>query len=200
MFVAYGAQPLEEGGWRGDVPALTEDGLDDYGGRVTRRRLLRQKKVQLVQRLRDQRRFRHVGRLAKLMPEWERDREHAGLKRTRVSLHDGTVCYLSYHERSDSFRVDGFAPRDGHRTECAAVVRAWAAALQNNGEENGRIYIPCMQIMFWRPVAVRASFSAASTASEPEFQKKNESREGSGMIGRSFLISRRYGSWNAMLH
>lgn len=45
---------------------------------------------------------------------------------------------------------------------------------------------PCMHMMFWRPVMALAIFSAASTASEPEFQKKKESKDGSGMIGRSF--------------
>jgi hypothetical protein len=50
------------------------------------------------------------------------------------------------------------------------------------------------------PVKIRAIFKAPSTASEPEFQKKNESKDGSGITGRSFSISFRYGSLKAMLH
>jgi hypothetical protein len=40
----------------------------------------------------------------------------------------------------------------------------------------------------------------ASMASDPEFQKKNESRDGCGIFGRSFSMRRAYGSWRAMLH
>lgn len=62
------------------------------------------------------------------------------------------------------------------------------------------IGIPCIEMIFWRPVAVLAILIAASMASEPEFHQKNELREGSGMSGRIFSMSFRYGGWNAMLH
>jgi hypothetical protein len=57
-----------------------------------------------------------------------------------------------------------------------------------------------MVMMFWRPVTDRAILTAASTASDPEFQKKNESSEGSGITGSSFSMSCTYGVWNAILH
>lgn len=50
------------------------------------------------------------------------------------------------------------------------------------------------------PVEKRASLIAASTASEPEFQKKNESSEGSGIVGSSRSISWRYVGWNMIEH
>jgi len=46
-----------------------------------------------------------------------------------------------------------------------------------------------MQMIFWRLVNVRAILMAASTASEPEFQKKKESKDGSGMIGSNLSMS-----------
>jgi hypothetical protein len=46
-----------------------------------------------------------------------------------------------------------------------------------------------MAMMFWRPVIIRAILMAASTASDPEFQKKNESSDLSGMMGSSSWIS-----------
>lgn len=48
-------------------------------------------------------------------------------------------------------------------------------------------------------VYCRASLTAASAASEPEFQKKNVSRDGCGITGSSFSINSRYFLWNAML-
>lgn len=57
-----------------------------------------------------------------------------------------------------------------------------------------------MTMMFWRLVACLASLTEASTASEPLFQKKNVSREGSGMMGSSSRMSWTIGEWNAMLH
>jgi hypothetical protein len=51
-----------------------------------------------------------------------------------------------------------------------------------------------MVMIFDLPVNMRAIFNAPSTASEPEFQKKNESKDGSGITGRSFSISLKYGS------
>ena len=57
-----------------------------------------------------------------------------------------------------------------------------------------------MQMIFCLPVNTRAILIAASTASEPEFQKKNESKDGSGMIGIRRSISRIYGSCGEILH
>jgi hypothetical protein len=51
------------------------------------------------------------------------------------------------------------------------------------------VHEPCMAMMFWRPVIIRAILMAASTASDPEFQKKNESSDLSGMMGSSSWIS-----------
>lgn len=48
-----------------------------------------------------------------------------------------------------------------------------------------------MQMIFWRLVRTRAILIAASTASDPEFQKKKESKDGSGMIGSKFSINLR---------
>jgi hypothetical protein len=53
------------------------------------------------------------------------------------------------------------------------------------------IDLPCIEIMFCRPVICRAILRDASMASEPEFQKKNESSEGSGIIGRRFSMRRK---------
>lgn len=53
MFIANIAQALHEGRWDGDVTSLTEYGLQDDGCRIARRRLLRQRESELVQRLRD---------------------------------------------------------------------------------------------------------------------------------------------------
>lgn len=53
--------------------------------------------------------------------------------------------------------------------------------------------------MFCLPVVILAILMAASTASDPEFQKKKESREGCGITGISFSINSRYGPWYAML-
>ena len=50
-------------------------------------------------------------------------------------------------------------------------------------------YTPCIEMIFWRFVKVRAILMAASTASDPEFQKKKESKDGSGMIGSSLSMS-----------
>lgn len=65
------------------------------------------------------------------------------------------------------------------------------------GEFNPRI--PCITITFCFPVLVLASFTAPSTASEPEFQKKKLSSDGWGMMGRSFSMSSRYLWWKATL-
>ena len=46
-----------------------------------------------------------------------------------------------------------------------------------------------MQMMFWRFVKVRAILMAASTASDPEFQKKKEFKDGWGMIGSNLSMS-----------
>ena len=45
-------------------------------------------------------------------------------------------------------------------------------------------------MIFCLPVNHLAILMAASTASEPEFQKKNESSEGSGIMGSKRSISR----------
>ena len=57
-----------------------------------------------------------------------------------------------------------------------------------------------MAMMFCLPVITLAILIAASIASDPEFQKKNESSEGCGIIGSNLLISCRYGSWKPILH
>ena len=44
-------------------------------------------------------------------------------------------------------------------------------------------------MIFWRLVKVRAIFMDASIASDPEFQKKKESKDGSGMIGSNLSMS-----------
>ena len=56
-----------------------------------------------------------------------------------------------------------------------------------------------MQMNPFLPVIKRAILSAPSIASDPEFQKKNESSEGSGIVGSSRSMSSRYGRWNEML-
>lgn len=61
-------------------------------------------------------------------------------------------------------------------------------------------YPPRMAMMFCLPVIARAILTAASTASEPEFQKKNESKDECGIIGKSRSMSCRYGVVNPMLH
>jgi hypothetical protein len=78
-------------------------------------------------------------------------------------------------------------------TAIAPKVRPWYAPgdILDKSTIKWKPDVPCMQMMFWRPVTVRAIFRAASTASEPEFQKKKESRDASGMIGNSFLMSLR---------
>ena len=53
---------------------------------------------------------------------------------------------------------------------------------------------PCIVIMFCLRVIPRTIFSAASTASEPEFAKKNESSDLCGMMESSRSMSCRYGS------
>ena len=62
-------------------------------------------------------------------------------------------------------------------TATAPMVRPW--------------YAPCIEMMFCLPVIIRAILMAPSTASDPEFQKKNESSDGSGIIGISFSMSRK---------
>ena len=61
-------------------------------------------------------------------------------------------------------------------------------------------YAPCIVMMFCLRVMLRTILSAASTASEPELVRKNESSEGCGMMGSRRSMRRRYGSWYAMLH
>lgn len=46
----------------------------------------------------------------------------------------------------------------------------------------------------------RAILTAASTASEPEFQKKKESKDLSGIIGSSRSMSCKYGVVKPILH
>ena len=50
---------------------------------------------------------------------------------------------------------------------------------------------PCIAMMFCLRVVPRAIFIAASTASEPEFEKKNESSELCGMIESRRSMRRR---------
>ena len=45
-----------------------------------------------------------------------------------------------------------------------------------------------MEIIFCLPVIIRDIFMAASTASDPEFHQKKESKEGWGIIGKSFSM------------
>lgn len=80
--VAHRAEALEELCWRGDVPALAEDGLNDDGGGVPWRSLLREQEVQLEEGLRDEggggRRRGHTV----LVPEGIWDGEYPGLERS----------------------------------------------------------------------------------------------------------------------
>ena len=77
--VAHLAQPAQERGRRGHVPALAEHGLDQHRGRVARAARLREQQVQLVQAHLRQRRRRRVGRHPELVPVRERDRVRARL-------------------------------------------------------------------------------------------------------------------------
>jgi hypothetical protein len=50
-------------------------------------------------------------------------------------------------------------------------------------------YPPCMTMMLFLFVLVLATLIAASIASDPEFQKKNDCNDGSGIIGIRFSTS-----------
>jgi len=69
-----------------------------------------------------------------------------------------------------------------------------------DAKSKDRIHKPCMEIMFCFFVKNLAILIAVSTASDPEFQKKNELSEGCGIAGRRRSMRRRYGSCIAMLH
>lgn len=73
MLIANVAQPLQERRWRGDIAALSQDGLDEDGGRVSGCGLLQEQQIQLMQRLLDQLVCGSIGRQRVLMPIWERD-------------------------------------------------------------------------------------------------------------------------------
>jgi hypothetical protein len=59
------------------------------------------------------------------------------------------------------------------------MISTWLTDVFINKTTNGRQYDkPCIEIIFCLPVNTLAILIAASTASDPEFQKKNESSEG----------------------
>ena len=126
VFVAYGAQSLQECRWRGNVPTFSEHGLDNDRCSVRRCRLLREQQLHLVQRSAHELGLVRTRRGVEMVPIREWRGQHTGLAthRIRQLSHSTRNGKRTHHERRKAVSVDGLALRDCHSAEGPSVKRA----------------------------------------------------------------------------